>query len=104
LAKTGKFYWIALIPSAFMTVVVTSYILAAPEGFRAPWQPSLIAGFVLAVVLFGIFIPAIDVKKKTRCKIKIREPRKTLFFWGSLTHYFFVIRCGYFGRQQNIRA
>ena len=33
LANRGKNFWIALIPAMFMTVVVTSYILAAPEGF-----------------------------------------------------------------------
>ncbi|WP_454954065.1 carbon starvation CstA family protein, partial [Fusobacterium hwasookii] len=33
LANRGKNYWVALIPAMFMTVVVTSYILAAPEGF-----------------------------------------------------------------------
>lgn len=33
LANRGKNYWIALIPAMFMTVVVTSYIIAAPEGF-----------------------------------------------------------------------
>lgn len=33
LEKHGKNYWIAVIPALFMTVVVTSYILCAPEGF-----------------------------------------------------------------------
>ncbi|WP_073507840.1 carbon starvation CstA family protein [Streptobacillus notomytis] len=33
LANRKKKYWIALIPAIFMTVVVTSYIIAAPEGF-----------------------------------------------------------------------
>jgi len=33
LANRGKNYWVALIPAMFMTVVVTSYIVAAPEGF-----------------------------------------------------------------------
>ena len=33
MANRGKNYWIALVPAMFMTVVVTSYILAAPEGF-----------------------------------------------------------------------
>ena len=33
MANRGKNYWIALIPAMFMTVVVTSYIVAAPEGF-----------------------------------------------------------------------
>ena len=33
LANRRKNFWIALIPAMFMTVVVTSYIIAAPEGF-----------------------------------------------------------------------
>ena len=32
LARQRKFYWIALLPALFMTVVCTSYILTAPEG------------------------------------------------------------------------
>lgn len=33
LDRYGKNYWIAFIPALFMTVVVTSYIICAPEGF-----------------------------------------------------------------------
>ena len=33
LANRGKNYWVALAPAMFMTVVVTSYIIVAPEGF-----------------------------------------------------------------------
>ncbi|SQA13034.1 Carbon starvation protein A [Streptobacillus moniliformis] len=33
LANRNKNYWVALVPAMFMTVVVTSYIIAAPEGF-----------------------------------------------------------------------
>ena len=33
LKKHGKFYLIALLPALFMTVVVTCYIIVAPEGF-----------------------------------------------------------------------
>jgi carbon starvation protein CstA len=64
LAKTGKNYWLTLIPSTFMTVVVTSYILTAEEGFRLPYIPSIIAGLVVAIVLFGMFIPLIALKQK----------------------------------------
>lgn len=32
LCKHGRNYWISLVPAVFMTVVVTSYILIAPEG------------------------------------------------------------------------
>ncbi len=33
LADQGRNYWIALVPAAFMTVVVVCYIIVAPEGF-----------------------------------------------------------------------
>ena len=48
--------WIAFLPALFMTVVVTSYILAAPEGFSLPHTPSLIAGLALAIVLGLCFL------------------------------------------------
>jgi carbon starvation protein CstA len=32
LAREKKFYWIALVPALFMTMVVSNYILIAPEG------------------------------------------------------------------------
>ena len=51
LLRNGRNYWIAFLPAVFMTVVVTSYILAAPEGFSLPHTPSLIAGFALAICL-----------------------------------------------------
>jgi carbon starvation protein CstA len=68
LAKTGKNFWITLIPAAFMTVVVTSYILIAKEGFGrwlgAYYIPCVIAGIVLAVVLFALFISKIAIKQR----------------------------------------
>ncbi len=50
LARRGKCYWITLLPALFMTVVVTTYILAAPEGFRLPLTPSLVAGVCVMLV------------------------------------------------------
>ncbi|MDR1588348.1 MAG: carbon starvation protein A [Treponema sp.] len=64
LAKAGKAYWITLLPASFMTVVVTSYILTAAEGFRLPYMPSLVTGIVAAVALFALFIPFIGIKQK----------------------------------------
>ncbi|MDR1972080.1 MAG: carbon starvation protein A [Treponema sp.] len=64
LAKTGKCYWITLLPAAFMTVVVTSYIIAAPEGFRAPYRVGIIAGLAVALTLLFLFIPLIGIKQK----------------------------------------
>jgi carbon starvation protein CstA len=64
LAKTNKVYWITLIPATFMTVVVTSYIIVAPEGFRLPYPAGIAAGLILAAVLFALFIPLIGIKQK----------------------------------------
>lgn len=64
LAKTGKLYWVTLIPGVFMTVVVISYILVAQEGLRLPYPVGLVTGLLVAVVLFCLFIPLIAVKQK----------------------------------------
>ncbi|MBQ7685323.1 MAG: carbon starvation protein A [Bacteroidaceae bacterium] len=55
LSRTGRCYWIALVPALFMTVVCTSYILVAPEGFRLPLNVGLISGAALMIVLGGLF-------------------------------------------------
>ncbi|HRX31881.1 MAG TPA: carbon starvation protein A, partial [Tenuifilaceae bacterium] len=44
LAKEKKPYWITLIPAIFMTAVVSTYILIAPEGFRLPHTISYVIG------------------------------------------------------------
>jgi carbon starvation protein CstA len=68
LAKTAKNYWLALIPATFMTVVVTSYIIVAGEGLGLPYNIGITAGLVLAIALFGLFIPLIAVKQKGTLK------------------------------------
>ena len=55
LIKQGKNYWIALIPSVFMSGVVVSYILLAPEGFSLPVNLSVIVGVLVALVLSLVF-------------------------------------------------
>ncbi len=66
LAQRGKCYWIALLPSLFMTVVCSTYILAAPEGFRLPLTPSLIAGVCFMVVLALLFVRWVRKEGKNR--------------------------------------
>ena len=51
LIREGKNYWIALIPSVFMSAVVVSYILLAPEGFSWPVDLSVIVGATVGVLL-----------------------------------------------------
>ncbi|MFP3089002.1 carbon starvation protein A [Treponema sp. TIM-1] len=71
LAKTGKLFWITTIPATFMTVVVTSYILIAPEGFRLPYMVGIVTGLVVAAVVFGLFISLIAVKQKNTLKEEV---------------------------------
>lgn len=51
LIREGKAYWMALVPAVFMTAVVVSYILLAPEGFGMPVVPSQLAGIAAALAL-----------------------------------------------------
>ena len=65
LGKQGKNYWITLLPAMFMTVVCTSYILMAPEGFNAPQLPSITAGAALACGCMGMFTTKVVRKKRS---------------------------------------
>ncbi|MDR1302630.1 MAG: carbon starvation protein A [Treponema sp.] len=75
LAKTGKHYWITLLPATFMTVVVTAYFFTANEclgplitgatgNAGLTYTLGLVVGLVLAIALFGLFIPLIGIKQK----------------------------------------
>lgn len=50
LAKLGKAYLMAAIPATFMTVVVISYILIAPEGFKMSESIGNPVGLVVAAI------------------------------------------------------
>ncbi len=56
MARKGKCYWVALVPALFMTVVCTSYILVADEGFRLPLNVGLIVGVLLMLGLGVTFM------------------------------------------------
>lgn len=46
LIKQRKFHWVSTLPATFMTVVVVSYILIAPEGFSLPHMLSYSVGIL----------------------------------------------------------
>lgn len=75
LVNENKFYWITLVPSIFMTAVVSTYLMAAPEGFELPLSIAYLIGFfmtALVVIWFLLFVrkfrkyqfEAIKVKSK----------------------------------------
>jgi carbon starvation protein CstA len=51
LIKEKKSYWVTLIPATFMTTVVVSYLLQAPEGFELPAIISYWTGILVAAAL-----------------------------------------------------
>lgn len=56
LIQEKKNYWIALIPALFMTAVVVTYLLMAPEGFSLPYPISLSIGIGVSILaLFKLF-------------------------------------------------
>lgn len=56
LAENAKFHWIASIPATFMTAVITTYIIIAPEGFKLSTAIGYPAGILAAVVCMGLFM------------------------------------------------
>lgn len=55
LARKGSCFWITLLPAMFMTVVCTSYILVAPEGFQLPLCVGIVSGLVFMCLLAALF-------------------------------------------------
>ncbi len=70
LIKEKKFYWISFVPAVFMTIVITSYLLQAPEGFRLPIQVSYVSGIAVAVIL--VIYSAFYVNK-SRTTIELKD-------------------------------
>lgn len=56
--------WFVLIPATFMTAVVTTYILIAPEGFTMAHSIAYPIGFVTAIVSLSLFMVAAKKKSK----------------------------------------
>ncbi|AHM58390.1 carbon starvation protein A [Flammeovirgaceae bacterium 311] len=66
LIKESKFYLVSLVPAVFMSAVVTSYILIAPEGFGLSSGFSYAAGCFVALLLLTLTIYyIIRLKNKT---------------------------------------
>lgn len=55
LAKEGKRYWIMLLPAMFMTAVVSTYILVAPEGLQINPQAGTLTGFAIVALTTTFF-------------------------------------------------
>lgn len=56
LAQEGKLHWIASIPATFMTAVITTYIIIAPEGLRMSDSIGTPIGIIAAILAMGAFM------------------------------------------------
>jgi carbon starvation protein CstA len=56
LLQKKKQYWITFLPALFMTSVVTTYIMLAPEGFSLPKPISYSVGFLITVAVCIFFM------------------------------------------------
>lgn len=56
MAENRRFYWISFLPAIFMTMVVSTYLMIAPEGFRLPQQISYFIGASVTVISTAVFI------------------------------------------------
>ncbi len=56
LLNNKKNFWIALIPALFMTMVVSTYLLLAPEGFHLSKTIAFAAGGVITLAILTLFI------------------------------------------------
>ena len=71
LARKGKAYALTLVPAAFMTSVVVSYILYAPspEGFGLPWGLSAGLGAGASAACTAAFLARRGKERKTTTEI-----------------------------------
>jgi carbon starvation protein CstA len=56
LAQYKKQFLVTLVPAVFMTAVITTYLLSAPEGFSLPPVIAYITGLLIAISSLIIFL------------------------------------------------
>jgi carbon starvation protein CstA len=65
LARKRKNYWIGLVPSSFMTMVIAAYLFVAPELLELPtWLSNLFGCVIMSmcVLLFFIWKAGVDIE------------------------------------------
>ncbi len=70
LYKNAKPHWIASLPATFMTAVVTTYILVAPEGLKLSESIGLPIGIAVAVLIFAFFLMKVASANKARLAVE----------------------------------
>ncbi|HBQ81497.1 MAG TPA: carbon starvation protein A, partial [Bacteroidales bacterium] len=64
LFKAKKLYWVTLVPAVFMTAVITTYLLFAPEGFSLSMGISYSIGIAVSITsLIGFLLYSNNYKR-----------------------------------------
>ncbi|MFI0429295.1 carbon starvation protein A [Mariniflexile sp. HMF6888] len=75
LVGEDKPYWVSLVPAVFMTMVSSTYILIAPEGFQLDNQWSYMGGTISTILVFIGFWRSYIFKNKNEVKsLKLKGP------------------------------
>lgn len=62
LIRKKKLFWLTLVPTLFMTMVCSTYILIAPEGFQLENQKAYLLGVLITIGIITVFW--INIHKK----------------------------------------
>ncbi|MCZ4695058.1 carbon starvation protein A [Ancylomarina euxinus] len=69
----GRSHWFATIPATFMTAVVTTYILIAPEGFHVSQTIAYTVGILTTIATLSVFLYVANTKMKPELReVKVR--------------------------------
>ncbi|MFQ3172953.1 MAG: carbon starvation protein CstA [Flavobacterium sp.] len=60
----NKAYWITLLPALFMTMVCSTYILVASEGFQLPNHIAYMGGAIVTIIISILFLVYTTKRKK----------------------------------------
>lgn len=63
LVQENKAYWVSLVPAIFMSMVCSTYILIAPEGFKLEHDLAYLLGVIFTVGLSLLFWRFVAKKK-----------------------------------------
>lgn len=76
LVSEHKSWWITLIPAIFMTAVISTYLMVAPEGFSLPLRTGYLIGFsTTAMILLWFLLFIRKMNKRELAVIKVDGSR-----------------------------
>lgn len=73
LLKEGKFHWMTGLPALFMSAVVFTYLMVAPEGFGLEYNLSMIIGLSATVVVGLVYAYQIIRHSRLNNSVLVKE-------------------------------